>query len=80
MPEEAQLSIKEAEAMLPEGDTVHTIRQAGPCLIGADWTREQVLEIIKKYPPELSGPGATSMGHGIAIIDNVGPLFIETKK
>lgn len=73
------LSFDEAVQMLPDGDRIHTFRNAGFTLIGADWPRGKLLDTIKQYGAELSGPGATGMGHGMVLFDDKGPLFIEVK-
>lgn len=71
-----------AVAMLPDGDYVHTFRQAGPCLIGADVEREKLLLIMLALAPtiELTGPIMRGMGHGMVLADDVGFLFIKTKE
>lgn len=74
------LTPEEAEAMLPEGDAIHTFRDSPGILIGADRDREKIIEALNKYKPELSGGMAARMNHGIVLFDNVGALFIETKK
>lgn len=74
------ITFEEAVKMLPDGDAVHTFRSPAPGLmIGADWSREDLLEKMKKAGLELSGTAATAMKHGIALIDDQGPLFIATK-
>lgn len=70
----------DAIAMLPDGDTVHTFRQGGPCLIGADWDRNDMIKAINKYDVEITGEQARAMNHGMALYDDIGWLFIETKK
>ena len=80
MSERKFLSYEEAVAMLPEGKKIHTFRNTTGILIGADWTRSQILKVLKKFKPELSGPEATNMNHGIVLFDEVGVLFIETLK
>ena len=77
--ERKTLTIEEADALMASGPEVHTFRQAGPALVGCDWKRSDLLALMKKYPPELSGPAATSAKHGLALIDDHGPLFIATK-
>lgn len=73
------LTLVEAEAMLPHGERVHTFRNSAVgLLLGTHWDKADILEAFKKYPPELSGPSATSMKHGIVLIDEAGPLFVET--
>lgn len=73
------LTPEQAVAMLPDGDDIHTFRQGGPCLIGADWQRCDIINLINAFTPELAGEQATAMGHGLCIIDNRGPLWIKTK-
>lgn len=76
------LSYEDAIKMLPEGDTIHTFRNVPGVLIGADWNRESILSIMKEFEKtiKLSGKAATATNHGIALIDEGGLLFIETKK
>ena len=73
------LTFDEALALLPDADRIHTFRSAGLSMIGADWPLEILIATIRQYGAELAGPSATRMGHGIAIIDNRGPLFVETR-
>lgn len=77
--ERQPLTFDEAVAMLPEADRIHTFRGTGPILIGADWQRQKLLDAIKQFGAELSGPSATRMRHGMVLIDDKGMLFIETK-
>lgn len=74
------LTAKQAIAMLPEGDYVHTFRDGIGMLIGADWSRKDLIKAIKKAKPELAGEMATNMKHGLVIFDDHGPLFIQTKE
>ena len=70
-----------AVALLKRGRRIHTFRQGGPMLIGADWTRGQILKALKKAKEiHVTGPAAQGMGHGLAIFDEGGPLFIETER
>lgn len=78
--EREYLTFEQAEAMLPDGDDIHTFRNGSGMLIGADWRREQVIEALRQYKPELSGETATRMNHGIYLEDAHGPLFIATKE
>ena len=76
--ERVVMTFEQAIALLPEGDHIHTFRSSPGVLIGADWDRENLLLHMQKYPPELSGPAATAMHHGMVLIDENGPLFIAT--
>jgi hypothetical protein len=73
------IALEEAVKRLPDGDMVHTFRQGGPCLIGADHERDRLIEAMRIAPAiEVTGPQAQAMGHGLAICDEHGWLFIET--
>lgn len=72
------LSYNEAVAMLPDGEYVYTFRGTGPSQLGASWPRAELA--IRQYGTELTGPPATKMGYGMALIDDTGPLFIATRK
>ena len=84
--ERVYLSYDEAAALLPDGDEIHTFVEAGPALIGADWDRESVLELLKIGLPELAGEGAKSLGHGLVAFRTVkdgarfSPIFIQTRE
>lgn len=58
---------------------VHTFRDAGIALLGADWDLEDAIAAMRKHGVEESGPAATEMKHGLVVIDDHGPIFIETK-
>lgn len=77
--EREAVTYETAVSMIGDGERVHCIRNSAPGLmLGADWDREDVLAAIKEHGAELAGPLATSMGHGLLLIDKRGPLFIET--
>lgn len=76
------LTPEQAEAMLPDGEYVHTFRQArNGMLVGADWSRERLLEAFREHRVDLSGPTAVSMGHGLIVFDGESStLFVATKE
>ena len=77
--EKELISLEAAIKRLPDGDMVHTFRQGGPCLIGADHERGRLIEAMQSAPAiEVTGPQAQAMNHGLCIFDEHGPLFIET--
>lgn len=77
------LTYDEAVALLPDGERIHTFMQADPVLLGADWDRAEILELLRQADPEIevTGPEAQSVGHGLAAYDADGePVFIETRQ
>ena len=58
---------------------VHTFRSSPGILIGADWSKSELLKAIKKFGIAESGPSAVAMGYALVLIDEHGPLFIETR-
>lgn len=79
MADRKKLTVEEAVALLPAGDTIHTFRNPGVgMLVGADFPRDEIIERMKKFGVCLSGPAATRMRHGLFIEEPRG-LFVETK-
>lgn len=73
------LTYEQAEALLPAGDEVHVfLNQAPNIIVGADWSRDEVLGLLRGYRSELSGAMATRMGHGIGLIRGNERVFIAT--
>jgi hypothetical protein len=74
-----ELTFAEAEAMLPEGDSIHTFRSGAGLLLGADWPRGAILAALREAKTiGRSGAVACSLKHGIVIQESGKPLFIET--
>ena len=63
-----------------DGEFVHTFRNSGNMLIGADWSKEKILEKAAEYAKtiELTGEQARAMKHGAAFEDDAGYVFVET--
>jgi hypothetical protein len=61
------------------GPCVHTFRDGGVALIGAHWYLDDLRAAMERYGVEEAGEAAVSMGHGLVLIDDRGPLFIEAK-
>lgn len=74
------LTYEEAEALLAEGDRVHTFRQSSVALIGADWDRADILEALRTRRVQEAGPMAVRMGHGLVLQDDRGLLFVATRQ
>jgi hypothetical protein len=72
----------EAVKRLPDSPEIHTFRQSiANVLIGADWPRDDILSTLSAHAHaiEETGPMAQHMNHGLAIHDDRGALFIETR-
>jgi hypothetical protein len=80
--EPQELTYSEAVALLPDGDEIHTVVQLGSILLGADWDRADILELLRTSPRlDVTGPAAQASGHGLAAQRDDGrPLFIETRE
>lgn len=61
---------------------VHTFRDSGGALIGADWGEETILETagIHQETIELSGKYARAMEHGVAFRDDHGFVYVATNE
>lgn len=79
------LTVDEAISILPDGDSIHTFRDAA-VMIGADWNRKDIIDAIQKSERrEITGPGARGIGHGLALYPKNAKyhsdiLFVETDK
>ena len=78
------LTKEEAISVLPQGESIHTFYNTGFGLVGADWSREDIIDKIQKSDIiELTGALARGMNHGICAYDKDSKylsdvLFIET--
>lgn len=84
MAEKRYLTAEEAISILPDGDEIHTQIQKGMMFIGADWSREDIIDKIQKSEiREITGPVARGMGHGLVLYNRDAKyqsdlLFVET--
>lgn len=75
------ITFEDAVKLLPEGDTIHTFRQGGFALIGADWPREALIAAMESARvADVTGEQAQAMGHGLAITEGGSLLFIESAR
>lgn len=73
------LLFEAAVARLPNTETVHTFRQGGVAILGADWSKKEIIDALRTAKIiEVTGENAQELGHGMAIKDDHGWLFIET--
>lgn len=79
------LNYDEAVSLLPNGDNIHTFYNASFGLMGADWSREEILKKLKEADIviELTGEQSKSMKHGMCAYNKKAKwqseiLFIET--
>ncbi len=75
------LTIDEAKKAMKPGKQVHTFRSSTNMLVGCDWSRAHLLEILEKHSETIQRGGemCSKMGHGLVVFDDQGPLFIETR-
>lgn len=78
------ITVEQAISVLPDGDTVHTFYNPGFGLVGADWSKEDITDKLRRSDIiELTGPAARGMGHGMCVYSKDTKwqsdiLFIET--
>ena len=78
------ITTEQAISVLPDGDTVHTFYNPGYGLVGADWSKEDITDKLRRSDIiELTGPAARGMGHGICAYNKDTKcqsdiLFVET--
>lgn len=79
------LNYEEAISLLPNGENIHTFYNASFGLVGADWSREEILNKLKEpdIVIELTGEQAKAMKHGMAAYSKNAKyqseiLFVET--
>jgi len=74
------LTKEQAMGLLPEGESIHVIVDAGAALLGANWDRADVVELISgSNRCEVGGARCRHAGHGLVIWDRKRPLFVETR-
>lgn len=50
-------------------------------LLGADWSRQELIDEINKAPKiQIGGPNCKALGHGLVIWTDKAPLFVEVDK
>ena len=81
---ERYITYEDAVSLLPDGEYVHTFRNGSFGLIGADWSKEEILDKLRKSEIiELTGNQARAMNHGMCAYNKDTKwlsevLFIET--
>ena len=77
------ISSKEAISILLDGEDIHTFRNSSFMLIGCDWRRQDILDLLKEHDGniEIGGEQCQRMGHGLVVYTSpADPLFIECDK
>lgn len=77
-----RLTADELDALMPEGERVHTFQQVTGILLGCDMRREEILRYARDPLGcvELAGAVATEMNHGAVLFHpDMRDTFIETK-
>ena len=82
--ENRNLTLEQAISLLPAGEYVHTFINNAIGLMGADWSREEILDKLRKSDIiQLTGRMARGMNHGMCAYNKDAKLqseilFIET--
>ena len=79
------LSYDEAIQILPDSENIHTFINATFGLLGADWSKNNILNRLKEVDSvlELTGEQSRKMGHGMGVYNKNSKyqsdiLFIQT--
>lgn len=75
------LTPEEAISVLNEGENIHTFRNPNGMMIGCDWSRESIIETLKKEDVkiEIGGPQCQAMGRALVVHDH-SILFVEADR
>lgn len=79
--EKKRVTVDDAIRLIVDSKDVHTFRQGRMnMVIGSDCPRDGLIETIRKFEGTLvlSGKVARGLGHGLALFDDIGALFIKT--
>lgn len=64
------LTPEQAEALLPEGDTMHSMSGGGFVIVGCNHSRENTIKAFRSaLQIEIGGPACKSMKHPIVVWD-----------
>lgn len=76
------LTVDEAKEKISDNDTIHVFANPGVnMLVGADWSRKQVIALIEKSETrEIGGEMCRKMRHGLVVYDGSKHWFIESDK
>lgn len=74
-----RLTHREAVALLPDRPYIQTLRDSDDFLLGVEWSRETLVQVLALYPCERSGPAVMAAGLGLTFEDEQGRVFVETK-
>lgn len=75
-----KITVELADKLMKPGEYVHTFESPAPgVLVGADWSRKDLLESFEQFGVELSGAVATSMDHAICFNHGNRWVFVATK-
>ena len=78
------ITTEQAISVLPDGDTVHAFYNPGFGIVGADWSKEDITDKLRRSDIiELTGSAARGMNHGMCAYSKDAKyqsdiLFIET--
>jgi len=77
------LTAEQAIGLLSNEEDIHTFRSWTGILIGADWSRNELIRSFQSAGNEdiqIGGDQCKAMGHGLVLFTGNDPLFIEVDK
>jgi len=77
------LTAEQAIGLLSDDSEIHTFRSGTSILLGADWSRDELIKSFHAAGSEdiqIGGDACKSMGHGLVLFTGDDPLFIEVDK
>jgi hypothetical protein len=78
--EKQLLNYDQAVALLNEGDTIHVFVNPNGMLVGADWSRKEVLKLLKEADEiQIGGEQCIAFKHGLVATSGARNHFIESK-
>jgi hypothetical protein len=78
--EKQKLTFERAVELLNDGEEIHVFLNPNGMLVGADWSRKEILKLLKDAESiEVGGPSCINLKHGLVAWHGNRPHFIESR-